>query len=201
LRRLVLLVILASLLFPPAFGQGSDPEPAAPSGNPPAGGESEPPPPPPRPAWKDRMFVGGGVGLGFGDVDFVSVEPLIGVHLSPKVSVGVSLLYRWTQDGRYNPDVSTTDYGARGFAQFYPVPGFFLEAEYEYLDYEYVQSDLTTVRSSTSDVLAGAGISRPLGGKSSLYASALYNFSYDANDPTRPYDSPWVYRFGVAVGF
>ena len=201
MRRLVLLAVVVPFLFQPALGQASSPPPPPPSTNPPVADEAGPPPPPPRPAWKDRLFLGGGIGLGFGDVDYVSIEPLAGVHLNPKFSVGASLLYRWTEDGRYNPDVGTTDYGARGFAQFFPVPGFFLQAEYEYLAYEYVRSDLSTARSDTSNVLGGAGISRPLGGKSSLYASALYNFSHDSNDPTNPYDSPWVYRVGAAIGF
>jgi hypothetical protein len=31
--------------------------------------------------------------------------------------------------------------------------------------------------------------------------SALYNFSYKADDLTYPYSSPWVYSAGVGVGF
>jgi hypothetical protein len=172
----------------------------------PAALAATPPAPAPTPhahgSWKDQMFFGGGVGLGFGTVDWVSVEPLLGIRIHPKVALGASVLYRWTDDGRYDPNVSTTDYGGRVFAQFYPVPSFFLMAEYEYLNYEYISSAfLDTARNSASSVLGGAGISQPIGRGAAFYASALYNFSYDSDDPTSPYDDPWVYGVGVMVGF
>ena len=94
---------------------------------------STPPPPgsttaPAKTSWRERMFFGGGVGLGFGDVTFVSIEPLVGVHLTKQIAVGAGLLYRWTEDDRYDPDLSTTDYGGRAFAQYFPVPEFFLSS-------------------------------------------------------------------------
>jgi len=180
--------------------------PAAPATE--AGTAVSTPPPPPastsapaKTPWRERMFFGGGIGLGFGDVTFVSVEPLFGVHLSKQIAVGAGLLYRWTEDDRYDPNLSTTDYGGRTFAQYFPVPEFFLQAEYEYLDYEYPTSPTSTTRTSASSIFAGGGIYRPLGGSAGLYASALYNFSYDSNDITSPYDSPWVIRVGVTAGF
>jgi hypothetical protein len=159
------------------------------------------PPPPPSSGWKSKMFFGGGVGMGFGDVDFVSVEPLVGIHLHPKVSVGASFLYRFTSDDRFDESIHTNDYGARAFAQYFPVPNFFGEVEYEYLDYEYVLPNLDTDRNTAGSVFVGGGISQPLGRNASFYASTLYNLSYDDNDPLRPYDSPWVVRVGVAAGF
>jgi hypothetical protein len=155
------------------------------------------PAPAPKPS---PFFFGGGVGLGFGDVDWVSVEPLFGYRINPRVVVGTSLIYQWQNDDRYGPSVSTTNYGARAFVQFYPVPNFFLQAEYEYLNYEYVLSDFSTLRSNQSSYLAGAGISQPMGDRAFFFVSALYNFSYQ-DDPTYAYSSPWVYSAGVGVGF
>jgi hypothetical protein len=156
------------------------------------------PAPAPKPS---PFFFGGGVGLGFGDVDWVSVEPLFGYRINPRVVVGTSLIYQWQNDDRYGPSVSTTNYGARAFVQFYPVPNFFLQAEYEYLNYEYVLSDFSTLRSNQSSYLAGAGISQPMGDRAFFFVSALYNFSYKSDDLTYPYTSPWVYSAGVGVGF
>ena len=162
--------------------------------------QGTPPPPPPR-SWHDRMFFGGGMGFGFGDVDFVSIEPLFGVHLSPKFTVGGSLLYRFTSDDRYADSVNTNDYGARAFFQYFPVPQFFGQLEYEYLDYEYVLPTLDTDRNTQGSFFVGGGVSQPVGKNAAFFASALYNLSYDDNDPLRPYDSPWVIRAGVSVGF
>jgi hypothetical protein len=159
------------------------------------------PPPAPSTSWRDKMFFGGGVGLGFGDVDFVSVEPLIGFRLHPKVSVGASFLYRFTSDNRFPDEVNTNDYGARAFVQYYPVPNFFGQLEYEYLNYEYVLPTLDTDRNTAGSLFVGGGISRPIARNAAFFASALYNLSYDDNDPNRPYDSPWVVRVGVSAGF
>jgi hypothetical protein len=188
-------LLLATFISIPAWAQGSSADVAA------TATPSATPPPPPAKTWKNTMFFGGGVGLGFGDVDYVSLEPLVGWRVHPKVALGVSPMYRWTNDSRYPDSVSTTDYGIRAFAQYYPVPTFFGEVEYEYLDYEYVLPTLDTQRTTASNVFVGGGISRPLGGKAALYASALYNLSYDGNDPARAYDSPWLFQVGVAIGF
>jgi hypothetical protein len=158
-------------------------------------------PHPPPQSWRDRMFFGGGMGVGFGDVDFVSIEPLFGVHLNKQFSVGGSLIYRWTNDDRYAESLNFNDYGARAFVQYFPVPNFFGQLEYEYLNYEYALPTLDTDRNTQGSLFVGGGISQPMGGKAAFFASALYNLSYDDNDPFRPYDSPWVIRAGVGVGF
>lgn len=158
-------------------------------------------PPPPSPSARDRLFFGGGVGLGFGDVDYVSVEPLIGFRLHPQVAIGATLLYRYTNDSRFPEDIHTNDYGARAFLQYFPVPSFFGQVEYEYLDYEYVLSNLDTDRTTAGSVFVGGGIRQPIGRGAAFFASTLYNVSYDDDDPTSPYDSPWVVRAGVGFGF
>jgi hypothetical protein len=154
---------------------------------------------PPRPPMKERLFWGGAVGLGFGDVDYVEISPLIGLRVNPKVDVGLAVTYRWRNDDFY--DISTTDYGSSLFGRFRVWQNLFLEADWEYLNWEYVRADLSESRETTSSFLAGAGYYLPLGGRTSMAVSALYNFSYDENDPMQPYGDPWVIRAGFAVGF
>lgn len=154
---------------------------------------------PSRPPLRERLFWGGGVGLGFGDVDYVEVSPLVGLRVHPKVDVGLALTYRWRNDDRY--DVSTNDYGSTLFGRFRVWQNLFLEADWEYLNWEYVRFDLSQDRETTSSFLAGGGYYLPLGGRASMAVSALYNFSYDDNDPPQPYGDPWVIRAGFAVGF
>jgi hypothetical protein len=156
---------------------------------------------PSRPAWKEKLYVGGGVGLAFGDVDYVEIAPLVGYNFHPRVSAGAGAFYRWKSDDRYASSVDTTDYGGNLFARFAVTAPVFLHGEWEYLDYEYVDVAGASFRDSESNFLAGAGFVQPMGGKGAFSASVLYNFSYDDNDPTRAYDSPWVYRFGVTFGF
>jgi hypothetical protein len=148
-----------------------------------------------------KIFYGGTIGLSFGDVEYLEISPLIGVNLTRELGVGVSFLYRARKDKRYPETLTTEDYGATLFGR-YNLPGpLYLQAEYEYLDYEYRTSyyGTETKRDDFSSFMAGGGVSQAIGGNASMYATVLYNFSYDQADS--PYDNPWIVRFGVGVGF
>ena len=180
------------------------PVPQQPTPTPPPTTPPQPPPPPPPPpkqpaAWRQKLFFGGGVGASFGVVDYVEVAPMIGYRLTPRVTTGVGLFYRWKNDDRYGVSLDTSDWGGSLFGQLHLFRGLFAHAEYEYVDYEY--ATLTgTDNDSDTNVLAGLGINRARG-RTGAYATVLYNFSYDENDPREAYDSPWVYRLGVSMGF
>jgi hypothetical protein len=146
-----------------------------------------------------RFFYGGSVGLAFGDVDYYELAPMVGIQVNRRFSTGLRLLYRHRQDNRYDPSLSTDDYGATIFGRFHLTPRFYLQAEYEYVDYEYVVSGTTTARADFSSWLAGGGVSTPIGPNSHVYATALYNFSYD--EPDSPYSDPWTLSVGVGFGF
>lgn len=166
-----------------------------------AGDPAASPTDPSRTSFRDRLFVGGGVGAAFGDIDYVELAPIVGYRVNPRVSVGGGLLYRFKSDDRYAGSEDTTDYGASLFTRVTLVPSVFAQAEVEHLDYEYALPAGGSVRSSSTSFLAGAGFFQPAGRSGGFYASALYNFSYDAHDPATPYDSPWVYRVGYTFGF
>jgi hypothetical protein len=146
-----------------------------------------------------NVFYGGTIGLGFGDVDYVEIAPLIGRHVNPQFSYGGSVIYRHRSDDRYEKDLSTDDYGASIFGRYRLTPALFAQAEYEYLNYEFYNLDLSKDRDSSNSVFLGGGVSSPAGRNASVYATALYNVNYDEDES--PYDSPWVIRFGVGVGF
>ncbi|MCB1754610.1 MAG: hypothetical protein KDJ38_03755 [Gammaproteobacteria bacterium] len=145
-------------------------------------------------------FYGGGIGASFGnDTSYFEVSPMIGKRLSNQLSVGVGLSYRYTKDKRIEPETSSNDYGMNLFTRYKITPTLFLEGAYEYINYEQHFTDGSSERKGFSSVLAGGGIQQPLGGNTSFYAAALYNFSWDQEDS--PYDDPWNLRFGVNVGF
>src|SRR5512139_2071357 len=99
MRRLPVAILLA--LLPLAATAQTEPAPPPPSPAP----ESLPP----RPPASERLFWGGGIGMSFGDVDYVELSPLVGMRVTPRFDAGVSLTYRWRSDDRY--DVDTSDYG------------------------------------------------------------------------------------------
>lgn len=147
----------------------------------------------------DRIWFGGGIGVGFGDVDFVTIEPVVGYDATKRLSVGLGLVYRYSEDGRYDPELSTSDYGANVFARYSFKSYLFAHAEYEVLDYELRRPDGSEDRDRFDSLLAGPGFYRPLGRRTSFYGLALYNFNHD--DEESPYDDPWTFRAGIAVGF
>jgi len=149
----------------------------------------------------ERWFYGGGIGVGFGDVTYLQVQPLIGYQVNDRLSVGGSLIYRYADDSRYSPSVKTSDYGASLFTRYTVVGPFFLQAEYEYLNYEVLFSDRSTDRKNANSFFAGGGVSQPLNAHVSLFATVLYNLTYSSYDEPGPYSSPWVFRIGVSAGF
>lgn len=148
----------------------------------------------------DRFWVGGGIGLGFGDVTYVAVEPVAGYAVTPRLGVGARLTYSYRDDERYSPSLTTNDYGASLFGRYTVTRPVFLQLEYEWLSYEYATSAGSTVRDDFDSVLGGAGVTQPLGDHSSFFAMALYNFSYSDDEPS-PYSDPWIIRVGVGFGF
>jgi hypothetical protein len=147
-----------------------------------------------------RWFYGGGIGLGFGDVTYFALQPLVGYRVSDRLAVGGSLIYRYRSDNRYGTDLSTNDYGASVFGRYAIAGPFFAQAELEQLSFEYVRANLTTARTDATSLYAGGGISHPIGSNVNAFATVMYNLSYESQSPS-PYSSPWVVRFGVGVGF
>jgi hypothetical protein len=204
MKKIALVAILLAASIP-ALAQTPAPQPPPtptpapePTGQPPdmPAWEPEPTSATGQPGLRDRLYFGGGIGLSFGTVDYVELSPLVGFRVTPDFNLGLAVFYRYRNDGRYEEDVTTNDYGGSLFAQYQVVPTFFLHGEVEYVNYEYIMFDLDTERESDTNFLAGAGYGWPVGG-GSVYFLALYNFNYDEDDFTNPYDSPWVFRVGV----
>ena len=102
---------------------------------------------------------------------------------------------------RFSSDVNTNDYGASVFARFRIKGPWWLHGEYEYLNYEFIRSDLSTEREGFSSVLVGGGVWQPISKNAAVFANALYNLSYDSSELRSPYDSPFILRAGIGIHF
>lgn len=153
--------------------------------------------------FNERIVTGGGMGLGFGNVqDYISVSPTIGYMFTRKLIGGVNLSYMYTNFKVFSPSIKLHTYGVGPFARYFVYKTVFVQAEYEYLNYQYPVSRTETKRDGYSSTMAGGGFFQPLGEKASLYLMVLYNFSYTTPAPGTysPYDSPWVIRGGINIG-
>ena len=148
----------------------------------------------------DKWWVGGGIGLGFGDVTFVTVEPMVGYRAAKRVTIGGGPIFRYRSDDRVSPSLDTTDYGAAIFGRYHVTRPVFVQLEYQYLSYERLFTGGSTDRSGYNSLFGGAGFSQPVGKNVSFFVTAMYNFLYERNEPS-PYDEPWVLRAGVGFHF
>ena len=153
--------------------------------------------------FKERIVTGGGLGLAFGSgQDFISVSPQIGYRVTARLIAGTGITYRYTNYKYFSPSIKLNDYGLNPFLRFTVYRNIFIQAEYEYLNYEFPTTRTETSRKGFNSFLAGAGFVQPIGAKVSFYAMALYNFSYknSAAGIYTPYDSPIVFRAGINIG-
>ena len=152
---------------------------------------------------RERIVTGGGFGLGFSNVqDWVSVSPILGYAVTKKLVAGTGFTYRYTKYKYVTPSISFNDYSINPFVRFTVYNGFFVQAEYEHMNYQYLaNSQGETQRAKFDSFLAGGGFIQPMGSKASIFFMALYNFSYTASSSVyTPYQSPWVIRAGVNIG-
>ena len=149
----------------------------------------------------NKWWIGGGIGLGFGDRDYVEVNGIVGYRATPRFTPGLRLTYRSREVTRGNSSVNTSDYGAALFGRYRVWKPIYAQVEYEYLSYEFVLSDRTRERETLGSLLGGFGASFPLSENLGVFATALYNFTYDDDDLRNPYSGPWVFRAGVGYSF
>ena len=49
--------------------------------------------------------------------------------------------------------------------------------------------------------VVGGGVAQPISKNASIFATALYNLSYDSSELQSPYDSPFILRAGIGIHF
>ena len=155
----------------------------------------------------DRIFFGGNFGMQFGTITDIEISPLVGYHITPRLSAGVGTRFEYFKDkGLYYP-FETTIFGGSVFSRFVIIQnlgeglnlgintGVFTQAEYEMLslEREYFEPFPTgTGRFLVHSVLVGGGLIQPIGRRSALLISVLYNLNESARSP---YSNP-IIRIG-----
>jgi hypothetical protein len=130
------------------------------------------------PSFRERLFYGGNFGLQFGSVTDISISPIIGYWLFPRVSVAIGPEYRFY---KFEEKVSNI-VGAKLYTELYLVQdlanvipiganlGIFAHLEDEVLNI--FSGSEGTYRINT--VLLGGGISQLIGVRSSVNIMALW---------------------------
>lgn len=189
--RLFSAIVLAFLLGHSAIAQGNDSAAYV------RKGKTKPEVP-----LKERIWFGGGIGLSFGTVTAVQLDPLLGYYLdrNKKLSAGLGPSYTYLQDNRYAPPFTMSTYGYRLFSRWRVIEQAYLHAEFLHMNLEpYFNYGIDQGRIWVPHLLLGAGYVQPISGRSSLYLQVLFEV---LQDPNSYYvgQGP-IMSGGVGVGF
>lgn len=145
-----------------------------------------------KPSWKERVYVGGGLGLNGGTDSYgnryfyLGLYPVIGYMVTNKLSAGTGITWQYYS----YPDVNQTinQYGFSPFVRYNISPAFL------YAEYVILSSPTYTgvARKTYNRLLLGLGYSQPLGRRGALNVMGLYDVLYKREDLV--FASPWVIR-------
>lgn len=160
------------------------------------------------PPFRDRIFFGGNFGLSFGSTTSIVVNPIMGYRITPRLAGGIGARYEYFRNNYpgYLP-FDTHIFGGSVFTRFMVInslsdalgigglnSGIFLQGEYEMLSLESREFDPSNPnpRFLLHSVLVGGGIYQPIGRRSGIMVTVLWNL----NESYRSiYPNP-IIRFG-----
>ncbi|MBV2247693.1 MAG: hypothetical protein KUL83_11045 [Lentimicrobium sp.] len=164
-----------------------------------------------KPNFKDRLIVGGGIGLQFGDVTLIDLSPTVGYRVTDKLEAGIGITYKYFKIKNYfydyttgiKYDLKTNIYGGSLYARYAIIENLFAHIEYERLLYNFtdiyfVSGNVTKskAQATINSFFIGGGYRQRISGRSYFYIMGLWNL---IEDPLSPYSNP-VLRMGVGLG-
>lgn len=152
--------------------------------------------------FKDRITLGGDVGLAFGTYTYIRLAPRLGYLVSDRFTVGAGPSYTYYNDSRYTPAFETSIYGGSVFAQYFVLESIFLHTEFEGLNLEVLkphplEDRYVTSRTTIPIWFVGGGFSERTAGGSGFFVSVLYDL---IQDPYSPYPNNLSIRVGGFFG-
>ena len=143
----------------------------------------------------DKMFFGGGLGLSFGNPNYIDISPIAGYRITDKISAGVGVTYQYYEYNYPNYTFSTDIYGGSVFGRYFFRKNLFAHGEVEYLNL----ADFNNIdkRIGVESVLVGGGFIQRFSKNSGIVLMVLYNLTQSEYSP---YASPIIMRLGVNIG-
>ncbi len=142
---------------------------------------------------QSKVFYGGTLGVSFGSYFRLSVQPMVGYNITPKLSGGVKAIYEYISDTRTSQSYTWHNFGGSVFGRYRVIPQIYGHAEFAYMSY-----DSPIDRYSVPFLLLGGGYVQRLGSNAGLYIEVLFDVLQDDKSPYEA-GSPFI-SVGAAVG-
>lgn len=154
--------------------------------------------------FSERIWFGGGVGLSFGTVTAIQVDPLVGykVDQNGKLSIGLGGSYWYFRDNRFTTPYDFTAYGYRTFTRYRFIEQAYAHAEFLHMNVEsnrFGAFSEIRPRIWVPHLLVGGGYVQPLGGRGSIYLQVLFDVLQDPNSIY--FNQGPIFSGGVGIGF
>jgi hypothetical protein len=139
----------------------------------------------------DKFFFGGGLGLQFGTITSIQVEPMVGYKPIEKLYTGLKISYSYYADNYYNYYTHVFGGSLMAFYAFQDYLSFYTEFEVLNLstDFDIAHKYPDQSRFWIGTPLVGLGYSQPLGDRSRLVLLILFDVVQAKNSP---YSNPII---------
>ena len=149
---------------------------------------------------KNKMYLGGTLGLSFGTTTSILIEPMVGFKLNPKLSTGIGVGYRYGRNNNANYEYH--NYLARIFARYIIIPKIYAHVEYMVESYDSIflfdtQGLDNDSRTTVPFLFVGGGFRYP-GPKGSFIIQVLFNVLQDNPNSSQVYPSGQPY---ISIGY
>lgn len=147
----------------------------------------------PKSEFRERLSFGGNLGLSFGTITLINVNPIIYYNTTERLDLGMSFNYLYFKNNQLQNSFSM--YGLGPISRFRVVDNIYALGELDFQNFPvYEPFTNQTTRQWITGVLVGASYFQSFDGRSGAMISALYNLTWDQY--RSPYASPFVIRFG-----
>jgi hypothetical protein len=157
-----------------------------------------------------KLFIGGNLGLSFGDITYLNLSPTIGYRFSSLLAAGIQINAQYESvryTDQYNRLYKKERYGVLGagiFGRVYPITQLFVhvQPEMNFIIGKVRYYDGSTAEQKYHDrvpsFLAGGGYEQPVGrGNSAFTIMVLYDVLQRDDSP---YGNKPIFRAGVNLG-
>jgi hypothetical protein len=143
----------------------------------------------------DKIYYGGNIGFNFSNIGyFANVSPLIGYHITPKFSAGITVTYMYYEFHTPYGTLKNSIYGGGVFARYFIFENIFAHAQIEALNGEWVDGK----RFNLYPFLVGGGYRGRITDRVSFFTMILYDLNYSIYSPSSSHIS---ITLGFGVGF